>query len=274
MNLSHMINQLIEEKESVERLISRLQDIEKHEMEGKLSWKYSKGKIQCYKRLDIHERNGQYIRKSEIKTIKGLVQKRYNHVLKDFYVSKLDAINKCIEILRKTDTTVQTVLDSIPNELHRYVKTDVFSNTDSVEEWENEVVVGSNPIKAEKTYVASDGTCVRSKSELIIAEALIACKVPFFYERPFFQFLGNGGRGVRNLYPDFTCLNRRTGKTYYWEHLGMMDNPDYATKNVRRIMEYAKEGVYPGSELILSFEAEDVPLRTDYIRAVIKKYLL
>ena len=275
MNISHVVNQLIEAKNELEATIKRLESLEKYEPEGKLTIKRSKDCISFYQRLNKSDTNGRYIRKSETKAIRALVQKRYNHNLKKQSMSNLAAVKKCIAILRKTDISAENVMDSIPKELHRFINTDLREDKRRTEEWKSEVVVGSNPIKAEKTYVASDGTGVRSKSELIIAEALIAFKVPYFYERPFFRFHEyDMGRIRHNLFPDFTCLNRKTGKTYYWEHLGMMDNPEYAAKNVRRIMEYAREGVYPGSELILSFEATEVPLKTEYVRAIIRKYLL
>ena len=156
--------------------------------------------------------------------------------------------------------------------MREYIDTDIFNDEDEVEKWRREVFMGENPIKFEKTFRTSNGEIVRSKSELIIAEALNKYKVPYFYERPFYKI--SVGSRKSNLYPDFTCFNRRTGRTYYWEHLGMMDNAEYATKNIRRVMEYSSEGVFPGSELILSFETSEVPLSTDYIKALIKNYLL
>ena len=37
------------------------------------------------------------------------------------------------------------------------------------------------------------------------------------------------------MYPDFTCLNVKKRKTIYWEHLGLLDNYDYSTKNFAKI---------------------------------------
>lgn len=275
MDKKHLVNMLIEAKEDLIWVGKKLDYMISKGPAAEINTKCISGKIYVYKRTGPSQTNGTYIRKNNSQEIKPLVQKLYNTKLRKAVFEEYDQVRKCIEILSNTDTSAETVMDSIPKELQRFVNTELFEDKRRTAEWKSEVVVGSNPIKAEKTYVASDGTGVRSKSELIIAEALIACKVPYFYERPFFGFYEyDTGRRTRNLFPDFTCLNRRTGKTFYWEHLGMMDNPDYAAKNVRRIMEYAKEGVYPGSELIMSFEAAEVPLRTEYVRAVIRKYLL
>ena len=43
-------------------------------------------------------------------------------------------------------------------------------------------------------------------------------------------------------------------KELYWEHMGMMDNGEYAEKAVRKISAYYQNGIYPGEALILTFE--------------------
>ncbi len=66
----------------------------------------------------------------------------------------------------------------------------------------------------------SKGQAMRSKSELLIAEALINAGVAFEYEKA----LTLGGL---TRYPDFTIEDEITGRTIYWEHLGMLSRPDY-----------------------------------------------
>ena len=275
MDKKHLVNMLIEAREDLLRVKTKLDYMISKGPASEINIKCISGKMYVYKRTGSSQTNGTYIRKNNFQEIRALVQKLYNTRLRKAVFEESEQIQKCIAILGKIDTDELSVLNSIPKELQRFVNTELLEDKRRTEEWKNEVISGSNPFKADKTYVASDGTGVRSKSELIIAEALIACKVPYFYERPFFGFHEyDSGRRTHNLFPDFTCLNRRTGKTYYWEHLGMMDNPEYAAKNVKRIIEYAREGVYPGSELILTFEASEVSLKTEYIRAMIRKYLL
>jgi hypothetical protein len=71
-----------------------------------------------------------------------------------------------------------------------------------------------------KIHEALSGDMLRSKSEVIIANMLHERGVPFLYERPLFA-----GDGTLRL-PDFTVT--WAGKTYYWEHLGRLDDADYA----------------------------------------------
>ena len=59
---------------------------------------------------------------------------------------------------------------------------------------------------------------MRSKSEVIIANLLHAKGINYHYEEPL-EF-----DGITN-YPDFTIEDGSTGKTYYWEHLGMLNDP-------------------------------------------------
>ncbi|MCY4093965.1 MAG: AAA family ATPase [Gammaproteobacteria bacterium] len=74
--------------------------------------------------------------------------------------------------------------------------------------------------EAGKIHEALSGDMLRSKSEVIIANILHDRQIPFLYEKPLFA-----GDGSVKL-PDFTVAIR--GKTYFWEHLGRLDLPDYA----------------------------------------------
>lgn len=77
----------------------------------------------------------------------------------------------------------------------------------------------------EKPYSTLAGFFVRSKSEVLIANALYAASLSFTYEKPL--FLPDSGTPV---YPDFTISTPLYHKTVYWEHLGLMDHEDYRTK--------------------------------------------
>jgi len=62
------------------------------------------------------------------------------------------------------------------------------------------------------------GEMVRSKSEVIIANALTAKCVDYAYERPLTI------EGVTK-YPDFTIEDMESGRILYWEHCGMLLSP-------------------------------------------------
>ena len=85
-------------------------------------------------------------------------------------------------------------------------------------------------------HVTSKGVAVRSMSELAIAEALTAANVTFEYEKP----LKLGGL---TRYPDFTIEDDISGRTIYWEHLGMLDNAGYLKSWEKKLAWYKSNGV-------------------------------
>jgi hypothetical protein len=87
----------------------------------------------------------------------------------------------------------------------------------------------------------SKGLAVRSKSELLIAEAFLSTGVAFEYEKPL--TLGGATR-----YPDFTIEDEISGRTVYWEHLGMLDREDYRASWEKKLAWYRANGIHPASE--------------------------
>jgi hypothetical protein len=85
----------------------------------------------------------------------------------------------------------------------------------------------------------------------------------------------NGEDGlVSRKYPDFVLLNVRKGKTIYWEHLGKAGEERYATKNFNKLMDYEKNGLILGDNLIITLESEKQPLDVDIVHRKIKEFLL
>ena len=83
------------------------------------------------------------------------------------------------------------------------------------------------------------GDLVRSKSELVIADKLHARGIDYAYEQPL--ALSNG----RTRYPDFTIEDHARGVTFYWEHLGMLDDQAYRARWEAKRAEYLECGIEP-----------------------------
>jgi AAA domain/UvrD-like helicase C-terminal domain len=122
-------------------------------------------------------------------------------------------------------------------------------------------------------YRTSRGLAVRSKSELLIAEALINAGIPFEYEKP----LSLGG-GVR--YPDFTIDDEISGRVVYWEHLGMLERDDYRLSWESKLAWYRSHGVLPADEgegpngmLVTTTESSKQGFDSAKVKAVITAYL-
>jgi len=87
---------------------------------------------------------------------------------------------------------------------------------------------------------------VRSKSEVIIANMLFERNIPFLYEVPLYAPDGTF------VLPDFTLSVQ--GETWYWEHLGMLDEPRYREHWEKKRAWYERHGF--ADRLIITTETE------------------
>jgi len=110
------------------------------------------------------------------------------------------------------------------------------------------------------------GELVRSKSEVIIANLLNSANLDYTYE----QELKLKDGQIRS--PDFTI--RKSGKVFYWEHLGMLQNSDYAKKWEVKKQQYAENGIVEGKNLITSRDELDGSIDSQEINQFIKEYII
>ena len=106
---------------------------------------------------------------------------------------------------------------------------------------------------------------VRSKSEVMIDSVLVKNKIPFRYEAPLLV-------GTKEYFPDYTIRHPRTGKFYYWEHNGKMDDLEYVMKATTKIQNYAMNGFVPSVNLILTYETLKEPLSLEMIEKTVEYY--
>jgi hypothetical protein len=91
-------------------------------------------------------------------------------------------------------------------------------------------------------HVTDSGVVVKSKNEVIVAEILDrVAPGRWAYETPL------KGTDGRTLHPDFT-IHRADGSVVLWEHLGRMDDIDYARKWGLKLDWYAANGFLPFPE--------------------------
>lgn len=139
------------------------------------------------------------------------------------------------------------------------------SHDQIIQNWLNEPYT-PNPFHPEHlSYPSITGKMRRSKSETIIEAALFHHQLPYRYECPL-------ERNQILLYPDFTILHPRTYKEYYWEHFGMIDNPEYASSMGDRIEKYCSIQIFPSIDLIMTFETKKFPLDPIQVEEIIQYY--
>lgn len=117
-----------------------------------------------------------------------------------------------------------------------------------------EITVGTKQLFLEDNLIhrTERGDLVRSKSEVVIADKLYGRGVQdYSYEQPLILPDGH----VR--YPDFTITDHARGVTFYWEHLGLLNDPVYRARWTKKLEEYRaagikhyEEGGGPGGTLI------------------------
>ena len=59
-----------------------------------------------------------------------------------------------------------------------------------------------------------------------------------------------------------------------FEHFGMMDDPEYSGKVIMKLQTYARNHIYPGKQLLMSFETSKTPLDISYIEKMLNEFIL
>lgn len=113
------------------------------------------------------------------------------------------------------------------------------------------------------------GLLVRSKSEVIIANALKGYGIPFMYEKPFPY------PDARGFYfePDFT-FELPNNETVIWEHLGLLNDLEYCSRNAYKLNTYQKHGFLIGRNLIITQDDQKGNCSSAYIDKLIREHLL
>lgn len=203
-----------------------------------------------------------------------------DNVRKAEQIATYDYLNAFIKRIDKEITLINTTIHklgaspedyytSLTNARQNLIKPIIPTDAQFVENWI------SQPYEP-KPFDENDDTDfrtfkderVRSKSEILIANALERKQIPYKYECPILL------KELGIIHPDFTALNVKKRKIIYWEHLGKMDDPDYARKNTFRINIYQKHGIYLGDSLIVTMETSTLPLDVKLVDELIKHYLL
>lgn len=87
--------------------------------------------------------------------------------------------------------------------------------------------------------VSERGEKMISKNEVIIANCLNKYKKQLSYAYEDKLKLEKSGRIIK---PDFVIECLKTGKVFYWEHLGMMNNENYRKKWEKKLKAYKEDG--------------------------------
>lgn len=114
-------------------------------------------------------------------------------------------------------------------------------------------------------HKAKDGTGMRSKSEVSIANELINRGICYIYEMPYFI-------GPILSHPDFMFYSFSRCKPMIWEHAGMLGDEKYREDFSDRIDLYINHGYTPCVDVIFTFDSKVGLIDTRQINEIIDEY--
>lgn len=246
------LKQIISEKE---RALTDVPD-------GSIHIFHSAGRTQYYLNKDGKRK---YIKESEKEIVEKLCQKDYDQKVLLAAQRELKQLEKLYH--NYSEKTCESIYGRFIEERKNLVNPIWLPDDEFVKKWEQVEYDRKGFQEGSPEFYTDKGERVRSKTEILIANALYKNNVPYRYEAP----LRLNYYGV--VHPDFTILNIRCRKEMYWEHMGMLDDENYRNHALGRIVAYEKNGIFPGQGLILTHETSKNPINSKMIEKTILQYL-
>lgn len=210
-----------------------------------------------------------YLKHEDLDSYSKNIQRDYELSVNRRLAKKSKALEKAIKCLEGIELTdIYKLHNDMPKMKKDLVMPIIEDDETYITKWRMEHPGNQNPYPEKGRYQTNRGEYVRSKSEKIIADILDKYEVPYEYE-PLLTL-----NGYHDIYPDFVVLNKRNRKTYYWEHLGIVSDFDYATNNFKKLQDYESSGYQIARDLIITMESTKKPLKVEQIEDKIKTMLL
>ena len=254
-----LLNQLQEYK----RILKKIERKTGKELEGNLRVSTGGGKVRLY---FCKDKKQIYIGKKQLTLAVSLAQRDYSYEVKKLLEVRVKQFEKLLTDYKEDE--LSAIYENLNAARKKLVTPIVQSDEKYAEQWESIYTIKKEFRSGDPEIWTERGERVRSKSEKILADKFLMKGIPYRYE----AMLDLKPAGP--IYPDFTVLNRRTRKEFYWEHFGMMDDMEYSEKAINRIELYEKNGIFPGIGLILTFETKRNPLNMQIVDNIMKEYLL
>ncbi len=246
--------------ELIKKEESRLKNNTEHVGETVFCQKRNNGYQYYFSRPDNKR---EYVKKTDINIVKRIVQRDYDE--------------NTLKALEKNKRTLERFLLNYDPEVPDSIYTNMCNGrkaivvplypTDEqyITEWYKSISDNMNSYPNEVRYQTVRGEFVRSKSEKIIADLLEKMSIPYRYEPRLELFNG------KSVFPDFAILSVKQRKTVYWEHFGLIDDAEYATKALKKMEMYDENRMIVGKDIFYSFESAGKPLNIKLIEAKIRQ---
>ena len=256
--INERYNYLIKLKIEIEKKYSRMP-------KGKLlvAPGSTKNSFRYYLRETEQDKLGTYLDKSKITEKQKFATKKYLEKLLKNIQSEIVKLEK-LQSLNISDSIIDTYLKLNPG-VKKLIEPINIDDRLFCDIWKEKSYQGLPFDEKDNTsFYSEKGERMRSKSEVLIANALMRAGIEYKYECPVSRKNGE------KLYPDFTILDINRRRTVYWEHLGRMGDASYVMKNIWKLDEYKHIGIYLGINLFITYENGINALGTDEISTIIE----
>ena len=256
----------------LQNLINQIELDLKNRIPGTLRVSKTGGFTRYYHQLpqeDGKTKDSHYLKMEEMDVAQQLAQQEYEEQL--LRLAKKQLRNAMANLSEYDERPMRSLFHNLHEARQKLVSPLVDDDETYVKKWLARPYAPLPFHDDSSKFYTNSGVRVRSKSEKIIADLYAMSHIPYLYECP--EKLRNDGRFV-TVHPDFTLLNVRTREQFLHEHFGMIDNPQYASQFIRKLELYEKNGIFPGKNLLITWESSTYPLNLQQVELLIQEYLL
>lgn len=253
----------VDERRRLQRVIQKTKLQLKNMPEGKLYVVRDKERFKFYQCIDGKQH---YISKKNRSLAEKLAHKKYLTL----YLKELEKEANAIDYYLRHHVKRPWESEQLALSNSQYQELLFHAYKPSIQEymdWANASYEGNPHYLEHLKYTAVNGKKVRSKSEVLISIILSKYKIPYRYECAL-------KLGETTVYPDFTIIHPETGKIYYFEHLGRLDDPRYRRNNMNKLSDYIDHGIIPMQNLIITWETSAQPLDIELVEKIVRFYFV
>ena len=262
------LNELQLRLKELTTLYKKLKTPQNQQITGKLRVTHRGKYVEYYHITSDTSRYGKYLSKKHLDIATQLAQKEYNSQIIALLEEEISAL--------KTYLTTNLKLDNYYKDLcparQKLITPLTLTDEQYAAQWKTTPYKGLPFAPDATAFTTLRHERVRSKSEVLIANALTQSNIPYRYEYPL-TLKKPLQKGTTTFYPDFLCLNLRTRQEFIWEHFGLIDSPEYAQNAASKLNLYAQNQILPGRNLIITMETATEPLTPIIIEQTINVFL-
>ena len=260
-----LLDELIARRERLENAIKYTKKELKNRPEGHIRVCRRGKAVFYYLREDPGDKKGKYVPRGKEKMVQALATKDYLEKFERSTEKELLLLDRYIRLLEAG--TAEDVFSKMCAARRELVTPVLVSDEVRAKMWEEETFTQSTYKPEMKIYPTKKGDLVRSKSEVFFADMYLEMGIPYRYEEVI--ALEDGQLEA----PDFSLWDRKRRRVIYHEHFGLMDDPVYRKRNLMKVDDYRRSGIFTGKNLILTFEGDGAVLNMKEMRAMIEKIM-